>query len=318
MPAIKQEGNAAMDILVGSTGFVGSNLASQHGFEKTYNSKNIEQAYGTNPDLCVYSGVRAEKFLADNDPEGDMRIIKNAMDNIKKINPKRLVLISTIDVFSNSCGADEDAPVNTDGLRAYGYNRYCLEQWCRENVDCLCVVRLPGLFGKNIKKNFIYDLIHILPSMLSEAKFRELADREPAIARHYVRQDNGFYQCVHPSEPERQALKSAFERLKFSALNFTDHRAVFQFYNLAYLWRHIQVAMRHNLPLAHLAVEPVSANEIYYALHKRDFVNEVTQNPPIYDFRTKYDALFGGRNGYIFTKEQVLADIISFASGASV
>ena len=39
------------EILVGHTGFVGSNLNREHKFDMVFNSKNIEEAYGTNPDL---------------------------------------------------------------------------------------------------------------------------------------------------------------------------------------------------------------------------------------------------------------------------
>ena len=62
--------------LVGYTGFVGSNLALQHQFTEIYNSKNIEKAFGTQPDLLVYSGVRAEKFLANQNSEEDFEIVK--------------------------------------------------------------------------------------------------------------------------------------------------------------------------------------------------------------------------------------------------
>ena len=57
-----------MKILVGHTGFVGSNLKAQTTFDRLYNSGNITDAFGTNPDLLVYSGVRSEKFLANSDP----------------------------------------------------------------------------------------------------------------------------------------------------------------------------------------------------------------------------------------------------------
>ena len=81
--------------LVGYTGFVGSNIYAAGSFDGAYNSKNIEEAYGTNPDLLIYAGLRAEKYLANNAPEKDMELIKQAEDNITKINPKKLVLIST-------------------------------------------------------------------------------------------------------------------------------------------------------------------------------------------------------------------------------
>jgi hypothetical protein len=88
-----------MDILVGYTGFVGSNLITQCRFDKLYNSKNIFEAYNTNPDLCIYAGIRAEKYLANTNSEKDYELVLEAIGNIKKINPKRLVLISTIDVY---------------------------------------------------------------------------------------------------------------------------------------------------------------------------------------------------------------------------
>lgn len=54
-----------MKSLVGFTGFVGSNLAMSTDFDGLYNSANIEEAYGTNPDLLVYAGVPAQKFIAN-------------------------------------------------------------------------------------------------------------------------------------------------------------------------------------------------------------------------------------------------------------
>ena len=59
-----------------------------------YNSKNIEEAYGTNPDLLIYAGLRAEKYLANSAPEKDYKLILQAEDNITRINPRKLVLMS--------------------------------------------------------------------------------------------------------------------------------------------------------------------------------------------------------------------------------
>ena len=153
--------------LVGYTGFVGSNIyeAAGENILAVYNSKNIEEAYGTNPDLLIYAGLRAEKYLANNAPEKDMELIIQAEENIAKINPKKLVLISTIDVFKNPIGADENTAIDTENLHAYGYNRYQLELWVREKYPNALIIRLPGLFGKNIKKNFIYDYINLIPFM---------------------------------------------------------------------------------------------------------------------------------------------------------
>ena len=301
-----------MDILVGHTGFVGSNLCVQHQFDETYNSKNIQKAFGLNPDLCVYAGVRAEKFLANKTPEADMILIKDAINNIKSINPKKLVLISTIDVYKEPNGCTESTIIDEEGLHPYGYNRYQLEKWCAENVKECHILRLPGLFGKSIKKNFIYDLIHVLPSALNEEKYNLFSAEDEKIQNHYLKQESGFYMLQEVSRQERKDLLETFRRLNFSALNFTDSRAVFQFYNLNYLWKHIEWVMKHNIHLINMAVEPVSASEIYYEIHNKNFVNEIVEKPSYYDFRTKYSSLFCSDKGYIFQKERVLAEVLDF------
>ena len=66
-----------MVALVGYTGFVGSNIYAKGQIDQVYNSKNIEEAYGLKPDLLIYSGLRAEKYLANNAPEKDMELSAN-------------------------------------------------------------------------------------------------------------------------------------------------------------------------------------------------------------------------------------------------
>jgi hypothetical protein len=303
-----------MHTLVGYTGFVGSNLADKHKFDALYNSRNIEAAFGTSPDLLVYSGVPAEMFLANSNPAADFAVIKNAAENIRKIAPKRLVLISTIAVLDNPAGTNEDYAVNTEKLTAYGLHRYRLEQTAREIASDCHILRLPALFGRNIRKNFIYDLIHFFPAMLNQEKYESFSKIEPVIAACYTLKENGFYRLT-ATDDQKPELRLAFERLKFSALNFTDSRSVFQFYNLAYLWKHIETTLVNNIPLLHVAVEPLSAGEVCRELTGKEFVNELTETPFNYDFKTKYADCFGGGNGYIFDRAQALSDLRNFAGG---
>jgi len=297
-----------MDAIVGYTGFVGSNLVLKHDFAGKYNSKNIEEAYGTNPDLLVYSGVRAEMFLANKNPQADLEIIENAIENIKKINPKSIVLISTIAVFNDSVGKTESDVIDEEQALPYGKNRRILERWVEENFNDYLIVRLPGLFGKNIKKNFLYDYMHFIPKMLNEGKYKELSEKSELIGQSYMLAHNGFY-VVHN---ESKCLKEEFKRIGFSALNFTDSRGVFQYYNLANLWDDICLARNNHVKLLHLAVEPVTIGEVYFNLEGREFVNEVAVNPPCFDYRTNYSALWGRNDGYIKSKDQVLKEIKEF------
>ena len=181
-----ERSKAVMNALVGYTGFVGSNLYAKGEFDAAYNSRNIEDAFGTKPDLLVYAGLRAEKYLANHDPEAALIQIRIAEENIRRINPKKLVLISTIDVFKVPAGVDENTAVDTEGLHAYGFNRYLLECHVRERYPDALIVRLPGLFGNNIRKNLIYDYINVIPFMLKEEKYLELSGREPVLQKYYV------------------------------------------------------------------------------------------------------------------------------------
>lgn len=308
-------GGKYMNALVGYTGFVGSNIYEHGRFEKVYNSKNIEEAYGLKPDLLIYAGMRAEKYLANHAPEKDMELVKQAERNIELIGPKKLVLISTIDVLKDPQGKTENDPVETDGLQAYGYDRYMLECWVREHDPDALIIRLPGLFGKNIKKNFIYDYIHRIPFMLKDEKFAELSGKQSLLKKDYEKLDNGFWR-VKPLNQEQQAeLKEAFGRAGFSALNFTDSRSVYQFYPLNRLWDDIQLALKNDIKLLHLATEPVSAGQVYRYLTGEEFKNELSAVPADYDYRTIYGTLFGGNQKYILTKNQVLEEIRGFVNG---
>lgn len=305
-----------MDYLVGYTGFVGSNLCASHTFDRIFRSIDIEEAFGGRPDLLVYSGVRAEMFLANQDPKADMAVIENAMDNIRKISPRKLVLISTIAVYPHPKGVDETAEIDMDALSAYGRNRYMLERWVMEHKalfpEGYLIVRLPALYGRNLKKNFIYDYIQVIPAMLTEAKLQQLAAEDDLLCQYYEKQDNGFYRCIATEAKERALLREYFEKVGFSALHFTDSRSVYQFYNLRYLWRHIETALSHGIPILNPATEPISAGELYRALTGREFVNELPKAYFDYDYRTKYDKLFGGQDGYIWDKASVLTDIRNF------
>ena len=299
--------------LVGYTGFVGSNLNSEYKFDKVFNSKNIEKAFNENPDLLVYSGVPAQKFIANQNPEADFDIIKNAIKNIEKIKPRKIVLISTIDVYENPVNVDEDN-IPENNSEAYGRNRRYLEKWVEENFKDYLIVRLPGLYGENIKKNFIYDLINYIPTMLKDTKYNELIINNPELSNYYTLGKNNFFECKKLNNKEKNRLKEILKQANFSALNFTDSRGSFQFYNLAYLWKHIQIALKHNIKILNIATEPIKIRELYQYIYHEKFTNELSGKIPDYNFKTKYAQIFKGKKGYILNKEDILEDIKNFVN----
>lgn len=301
-----------MKALVGYTGFVGSNLFRSGAFDCGFNTGNIEDAYGQKPDLLVYAGVRAEKYLANEYPDRDVQIIRQAEDNIKYIEPKKLVLISTVDVLQQTALANEDTEVVTENLHPYGYHRYMLENWVRENYEDALIIRLPALFGIHIKKNFIYDYIKKIPFVIKKEKMKELSGKCPDILNYYTERKDHYFQCNVLTSKEEEQLTEVLEKVSFSALHFTDSRNSYQFYPLARLWDDIQRLLEQQVTLWHPATEPITAGELFYELSGKAFCNEFLDKPIRYHFTTKYASLFGKTGDYICEKAEILREIRMF------
>lgn len=143
--------------LLGYTGFIGSNLTASASFDDLYNSRNIEELPERSYDLVVSSANRADSFRINNHPEEDLAEITQFAETVKRAEIGKLVLISTVCVYEADTSPDEDAPIDTSRLTPYGVNRYRLEQILSDAFDTL-IVRLPQLYGRNLKKGAVYDL----------------------------------------------------------------------------------------------------------------------------------------------------------------
>lgn len=297
-----------MKIIVGYTGFVGSNICANMKFDNYYNSKNIKESYGLNPDLLVYAGLKAEKYMANLYPYEDFKLINEAINNIKNINPKKIVFISTIDVYDNSKDKNEDdEDVNKS---PYGLHRYYLEKYIEENYTNHLIIRLPALFGINIKKNFLYDLKTLIPYKIKTDKYNELIKKSKDLSNFYDKEDNNFYKIK--DNINKEELKKILEQINFTSLNFTDQDNVYQFLNLGNLSNIIKIALKNNIKKLNVATEPIKASEIYKYVYNKKFNNKITNQPCYYNFKTKYYKIFNGKNGYIYDKERVLKDVKKF------
>ena len=106
--------------LIGYTGFVGSNLLRQMSFKDLYHSKNIEELGGKSYDLLVCAGAPAEKWKANQDPGKDLENIRRLMDCLGRAKARKIILISTVDVYPVPCGVDEDSRIDPVLANAYG------------------------------------------------------------------------------------------------------------------------------------------------------------------------------------------------------
>jgi hypothetical protein len=89
---------------------------------------------------------------------------------------------------------------------------------------------------------------------------------------------------------------------------------VFQFYNLARLWKDVRTALSAGLSLVNFATEPVSVREVAREAFGIDFTNDPGTKPARYDVRTRHAAVFGGRGGHLYTREQVLGELKAFVA----
>ena len=87
---------------------------------------------------------------------------------------------------------------------------------------------------------------------------------------------------------------------------------VFQFYNLGRLWPNIQTALAAGLTLVNFATEPVSVRDVAREAFGIDFTNDPGAKPARYDMRSRHAGLFGGRGSYLYSREQVLAELRGF------
>jgi dTDP-4-dehydrorhamnose reductase len=148
------------DALVGSSGFVGGTLLRQAGFAARYRSTNISEISGRSFNVVVCAGAPAQKWIANQDPQGDRAKIEGLIANLRSVACRKFILISTVDVFGRPIGVDESTPVDTSGLHAYGLNRRRLEEFVQEQFADHLVVRLPGLVGPGLRKNVIFDFLN--------------------------------------------------------------------------------------------------------------------------------------------------------------
>jgi len=143
--------------LIGHTGFVGTNLRAAVPFDALVNSTNVEELRGRSFDLIVCAGVRAEKWKANRDPDGDLAAIERLITVLREVRALHFVLVSTVDVFERPLGVDEST--HADARHPYGRHRRLLEALCAHEFPTL-IARLPALFGPGLKKNALFDLLH--------------------------------------------------------------------------------------------------------------------------------------------------------------
>ncbi|WP_160063888.1 NAD(P)-dependent oxidoreductase [Psychromonas sp. L1A2] len=144
--------------LIGYTGFVGENIKlSIPGELMCYNSSNINDIKGTTFDILYISAIQAKKWWANQNPEEDKNLIDQLFGYLESVEAKKVVFISTVDVYQPPLNANEDTS-NNKNIHAYGANRLYAEERAAELFEDLHIIRLQGLVADNLSKNIVFDL----------------------------------------------------------------------------------------------------------------------------------------------------------------
>ncbi|SFK29613.1 sugar nucleotide-binding protein [Celeribacter neptunius] len=308
-----------MDALIGYTGFVGSALDRQHNFGAKYNSSTIKTLRGEKFETVVCAAAPGSMFEANRLPEQDREHIDTLVSDLETVKAKTFVLISSIAVFDRFDGQQTEASGDFETQNAYGANRRALETAISDHFENSLIVRLPALYGRGLKKNFVFDILNPVPTMLTRERFSGLMERVPDAWRPELTDMYALNSMLDMFVVDRNRLASFRYRVELeillqeaglSAVYFTNPASKYQFYGVQNLWRDINVARAASLTQLHLATEPVQAAEVYRAL-TGEKMPETGARLHLEDFRTLHAALWRRDGSYIMGASEVLEAMTS-------
>lgn len=310
------------DALIGSTGFVGSQLARQHNFEAQFHRTNVTAAEGRTFGTLVCAAAPGSMFTANRHPEADAAAIDAVISALSGMRARRMVLVSTIAVLARFDGRDTEDTCAFQTETPYGVNRRRLEVFCQDHFESCLVVRLPALFGPGLRKNFIFDILNLVPAMLTGDRLTQIVEALPAALAAEMKglydldKSLGLYVVDRQrvaALAERANLEAALIESGLSARAFTNPHSTFQYYDMTRLWGDITRSLEAELGILHIAPEPLRAGAIHLALTGQVMApNAAALHHE--DMHTRNAGLWGRKGPYTASAEEVLADLQRFVA----
>ncbi len=307
--------------LIGHTGFIGKNLDHQFDFTDQYNSKNIKEIRDKNYDLIVCSGIPASMWTANHFPDKDLENIQSLLDVLNTVKTDQFILISSTAVFKQSTKHIDEESKNFENKSEYGKHRRFAEEFISANFDNHLIVRLPALFGIELRKNFIYDLLNQEPAFMPKTRFEDVinnvSEQQQALLKKYYSFDFeksiwSFNKEKTIKDHKRNEVLSALKKADFTALKFTHSESIFQFYDLNNLWNDICIALKNNLSVLHLSSTPIKAKKIAKKFFNIDFNNDNGSPPFNYNMKTKHARFWNKSGDYQYTKSEIISSLDRF------
>ena len=308
------------DALIGHSGFVGGTLNRQHSFSAKFNSANIDTIAEQSFDTVVCAAAPGSMVIANRQPERDRAAIEALTDQLDRVRARRFVLISSIAVLADFAGGEDEGTQAFQENLAYGRHRRLLEAFCESRFDDCLVVRLPALFGKGLRKNFVFDLMNPVPTMLPQERLAALAERMSSDLRTRLKElyspdeTTGMLRLDRPAlnaDPKRASLDRAVHEAEMSATQFHNPDTTYQYYDMTRLWQDIGMAMQAELRHLHLAVAPLRAADIHARLLQSPMM-QTGAKIHHEDMRTRHAALWQRDGPYLEDASTVLENLATF------
>ena len=309
-----------MKLIIGYTGLIGKELCNKENFDVYVNSSSIGKIRGRNFSSVICAAPGASMFLANRTPTKDRNEINHLISVLDTISAKEFILISSVAVLKNYQAKNELIYEKEEEM-AYGTNRGYLENFCQKKFLNHLIIRLPTVFSSGIKKNFIFDIINPVPSMLSldlyfqiKNQFGKLGNNLLSKFYTFSKNENLFilnrkkFDC----SDEKNNFESWIVRTEFSSIRFTSPESIFQPYPLSCLHKDMYKFLKLNKPIIHVSPSPFTANEIFRIATDKE-MPKLTNNIHKENMMTFFHKFCDYKSsGYMFGKEEIRKSLNNF------
>lgn len=210
--------------LIGYTGLLGSHMYRNIDIPITgvYNSSDIDTIMGRTYDLIICAAPTGNKLWANMHPQDDrasLDRLKTALQSVSLTKNGLFILVSSFDALF---------PDKT----SYGKLRSEFEQFVAAQFpNQHLVLRLPSLYGNNVKKGFGRDIISAYPLYLSKHDYSRVASVFPDLDVYY-RFDRSVNLYRYQGNQQNDALVDALIEPGLSPLNYYHSKSIFVMFNV--------------------------------------------------------------------------------------
>lgn len=148
--------------ILGSNGFVGSNLLKYLEGSGGITKDNYQQNIGGKGDVFINANGNSRKLLPESEPLEDFDLtVRNTLKSVIDFKCDLYIYISSCEVYGDLTGDTlENTPIDPSKISRYALSKYLAECIVKKYCENWLILRLNGPIGQNMKKGPIYDIIN--------------------------------------------------------------------------------------------------------------------------------------------------------------